>query len=956
MPGLPAGTVTILFTDIEGSTRLLHDLGERYGAVLTDHRRLLRAAFAAAGGEEVDSQGDAFFVVFPRARDAVAGAIAAQRAIHQYRWPDGVQVRVRMGLHTGEPLRAEEGYVGIDVHRAARIASAAWGGQVLASQTTRDLIADELPGGLRLRYLGGHRLKDLTAPQQLYQIVADDLPAEFPPPRSLDTLPNNLPVQLTTLIGRDRELAEIDRLLEDPSCRLLTLVGPGGIGKTRLALHVAARRVEEYAQGVYFVPLTAVASAEFLVPTVAATLRFSIDTDTSDKDPKTQLLDYLARRSMLLVIDNFEHLVDAAPVLDELLEGARGIKLLVTSRERLNLRGEWTFDVPGLAYPRNGDGARIDDYGALSLFAQRARQINPQFTLSEQDRSHAAHICRLVEGMPLGIELAAAWISTLSCREIAEEVERGIDVLATSLRDIPEKHRSVRAAFEQSWRLLPEAQRTGFERLSVFRGGFQREAAAAVAGLDLPMLADLVNKSLLRRAASGRYEIHELLRQFAAEKLTDHPEEEEAVRTRHSRYYVQFLSDHADPILGARVKAVREEIRTELGNVDAAAQWQAVHGAGHEVRQTFMALDAFYWAQGWHEGADSFKRIAETLRSAPQPETEAGAVRAALRSSAQAHQAFWSSFCGDAATADGLVQLCLPALRRLGYLRETAACLCALGMNAANQGDCAESARLLEESLAVGQGDPDYLFRTAALVWLGWDHFELGTYEEAEKHYQLAYDLATNRGDKLGLSFILSKMGILADALKQHARAIRLHQDALDVFVDMENRAGEAYCLTRLSFSTWGLQKYEDAARLGREGFDAFESLGHPWGMIRAQCAIGYAALGAGRVQEARGSFARALQQAIEHRQISNALYALIGLASIMAEGGDEARAAEIFAFTLRHRFTPALFRGIAERGLTDLAPRLPADVFTRATTEGQGATFEQIVAAVTPGRVPGTK
>ena len=351
MTDLPTGTVTFLFTDIEGSTRLLHDLGDDYAAVLADHRRLLRAAFTEAGGREVDTQGDAFFVVFPRARDAVAAAIAAQRALLHHDWPSGASVRVRMGLHTGEPLSGGEGYVGIDVHRAARIGAAAWGGQVIVSQTTRELISADLPEGLHLRGLGEHRLKDLGAPQHLYQIAADDLPSDFPPPRSLDALPNNLPVQLTSLVGRDRELIEIDRLLENPSCRLLTLIGPGGIGKTRLALHAAARRVEKHAQGVYFVPLSAVATPEFLAPTLAAILQFPIDSATSEKDPKAQLLDYLGRRSMLLVMDNFEHLVDGAPLLDELLEGAREIKLIVTSRERLNLRGEWTFDVPGLSYP-----------------------------------------------------------------------------------------------------------------------------------------------------------------------------------------------------------------------------------------------------------------------------------------------------------------------------------------------------------------------------------------------------------------------------------------------------------------------------------------------------------------------------------------------------------------------------------------------------------------------------
>lgn len=952
MTGLPTGTVTLVFTDIEGSTRLLHDLGDDYLAVLADHRRLLRAAFTEAGGREVDTQGDAFFVVFPRARDAVAAAIAAQRALLQHRWPNGASVRVRMGLHTGEPLSGGKGYVGIDVHRAARIGAAAWGGQVIVSQTTRELIAADLPEGLHLRDLGEHRLKDLGAPQHLYQIAADDLPSDFPPPRSLDALPNNLPVQLTSLVGRDRELIEIDRLLENPSCRLLTLIGPGGIGKTRLALHAAARRVEKHAQGVYFVPLSAVATPEFLAPTLAAILQLPIDTATSDKDPKAQLLDYLGRRSMLLVMDNFEHLVDGALLLDELLEGAREIKLIVTSRERLNLRGEWTFDVPGLSYPRNGDGAPIEDYGAISLFTERARQVDPAFSLSDQERTHATRICRLVDGMPLAIELAAAWASTLSCREIAEAIERNVDFLATSMRDVPDRHRSLRAAFEHSWRLLSEPQQTGFRRLSVFRGGFQREAASTVAGLDLSMLAELVNKSLVRRSAEGRYGIHELLAQYAAEKLSAFPEEEEAVRGRHSRYYTTFLADRAESIRGARLKEVREEIRTELGNVGTAVQWLAAHGSETDVRSTFASLHAFYRGQGWHEGADAFRRIAETLRSMTEMEGEADGNRAGLMASAQAYQAFLSSAAGDTAESDGLVQLCLPTLRRLGYAREVAACLSALGVNASNRGEYAESVKYLEEVLALMERSPDYFITTWSHTWLGWAHFELGNYGEAERHYQASGDLSRSRGDKLALAFTLDKLGILADALKQYQRAAQLHQDALSVFVEMESKAGEAYSLTRRSFSNWGLGNYEEAARLGRAGYEAFESLGHPWGMTRALCVIGFAELGMDRPREAHASFSRALERSLEHHLVSNALYALIGLASVLSGKGEGTLAVEILAFCIDHRFTPALFRDIAAREFADLESRVPSEIFTEARTRGQRSTLEQIVETVTSGRV----
>lgn len=952
MTTLPAGTVTFLFTDIEGSTRLLHVLGgEDYAQVLADHRRLLREAFTDAGGREVDTQGDAFFVAFARARDAVVAAVAAQRAVLRHPWSQEVELRVRMGLHTGEPVRSDEGYVGIDVHRAARIAATAWGGQILISQATRELISGDLPDGVHLRYLGEHRLKDLTAPQRLYQITADGLLDGFPEPRSLNALPNNLPVQLTTLVGRDKELAEIERLLESPDCRMLTLIGPGGVGKTRLALHAAARRIERHAEGVFFVPLAAVGAPEFVVPTLAATLQFPIDTNVSDKDPKTQLLDFLGGRSMLLVMDNFEHLVDAAPLLDEVLLRATEIKLIVTSRERLNLRGEWTFDVPGLTYPRNGNGGRLEDYGAVSLFVERARQVDPGFPVTDENRRQVTRICRLVEGMPLGIELAAAWTPTLSCREIAEEIERNTDFLATSMRGVPDRHRSLRAAFEQSWRLLSDPQRAGLARLSVFRGGFSREAAAAVAGLDLPTLAELVNKSLVRRTVLGRYEIHELLQQYAAEKLGALAEEQVAVRARHSGYFAKWLAARSEAVRGPEMKEVRDEIRVESGNVGAAVLWQAVHGEERELRETLRALNSFYGVQGWHEGVDAFRRIVETLQRTREPETDPGGTSAGRRlASVQAYLAFWTSATGDATESGRIVEQCLPVLRRLGFQREVAACLTVLGVNASNEGDFAGSVKFLEEGAAIPEAAPD--FSQWLDIWLGWDHFELGNYTEAERHYQAACDRASTRGDRLGLAFALSKWAMVADALKDYERGMRMHQDALDIFVDLENEGGQAYCLTRLSFTAWGLGRYEEAARLGRAGYEAFGSLGHPWGLIRSLCVIGFADLALGQMEQARASFTDALGRAMQHHQVSNALYALIGLASVMTREDDGVRAAEIFAFAIQHRFTPALFRDIARGELADLAQRVSADTLAAARTRGEASSLEQIVSPLRLGQV----
>src|ERR1051325_8036858 len=546
--GLPTGVVTLLFTDVEGSTRLLHELGDDYGEALHEHRRRLRAAFAEHEGVEVDTQGDAFFVVFARASNAVAAAADCQRALV------GGPIRVRMGLHTGEPRLTEEGYVGLDVHKGARIAAVGHGGQVLMSEPTKALVdADVLD-------LGAHRLKDLSTPERIYQLEIDGLPREFPLLKTIEAGMKNLPLPRTSFVGRASELEAIDRLLDDPGCPLLTLVGPGGVGKTRLALEAAARRVDRYSHGVHFVPLVSVASPDFLAPALAESIQFAVDGAHSGFSAQDQLLDYLSERSMLLVLDNFEHLVEGSAFLSDVVERAPQVELLATSRERLNVQSEWVFDVDGLGLAENGNGSA----SAVQLFVERAKQVAPGFALD--DTTEALRICRLVDGMPLRLELAASWVAVLSCTEIADEIARNIDFLATSTRDVPDRHRSLRAAIDQSWRLLTDEQRSAFSRLSVFRGSFDRSAAVAVTGADLRLLSQLVAKSLLRRPDFGRFELHELLRQYAAEHLHLSPAEEADARARHARHYATMLLERQAALMGPDVTAARDELRGERDN------------------------------------------------------------------------------------------------------------------------------------------------------------------------------------------------------------------------------------------------------------------------------------------------------------------------------------------------------------------------------------------------------
>ncbi|HEX8683230.1 MAG TPA: BTAD domain-containing putative transcriptional regulator, partial [Ardenticatenaceae bacterium] len=407
--------------------------------------------------------------------------------------------------------------------------------------------------------------------ERLVRAEAAPLQPAPPPPREAKppSQPLKLPVQSTLFVGRKEELAELAALLASPECRLLTLVGPGGTGKTRLALQVAAQQAETLANGASLVSLASLASADLLVPSIASAVGL---TSFGAADPKTQLLNHLRDRQMLLLLDNFEHLMDGADLLTEILQEAPGVKLLVTSRERLNLLGEWLFEVQGLPVPQNGHDATEEESSALMLFVQSARRVRSGFALTAAERPHVVRICQLVEGMPLGIELAAAWARVLPAAEIAQEIERNIDFLAASTRDTPSRHRSMRAIFDHSWSLLSDEESLALARLSLFRGGFRREAAQTVADAPLPMLAALGDKSLLRRVSSGRYDMHELVRQYALEKLNASGDLD-AIRDRYLAYYSNFVAEAAPQLQGAQQVGWLEQLEQELDNLRAAFEW-----------------------------------------------------------------------------------------------------------------------------------------------------------------------------------------------------------------------------------------------------------------------------------------------------------------------------------------------------------------------------------------------
>jgi predicted ATPase/class 3 adenylate cyclase len=576
-------TLTFLFTDIEGSTALLRRLGEGvYARVLADHHALIRSGLASHEGQEVDTQGDAFFAVFSSPKECVAAVVEMQQTLEAHGWPAGEHVRVRMGVHTGEAAKTATGLVGLDVHRAARVAAVAYGGQVLLSETAAALVRDSLPPGTALRDLGVHRLKDLGRPEQIFQLGVVGLQAEFPPLRSLGNpaLQNNLPAQLATFIGRDRELSELRVLVE--SCRLVTLTGAGGSGKTRLSLQVAAGLLDGSGDGVWLVELAAVSDEEAVAPAICEALRMAAQ---PGRPVLETLLDALAPQDVLIVLDNCEHLIGGcAEIAEAILQRCPRVRLLATSREPLGIGGETIYRVPPLSLPGPGDGglpaAGASD--AVALFVDRARAQGAGLSVDEQTGPLVVSICTRLDGLPLAIELAAARLRSLSLGTLHDRLDQRFRLLTGGSRTALARQQTLEAAVSWSYSLLSGAEQLLMRRLSVFAESFDLDAAEAVCGsgnieaLDITdVLGSLVDKSLVVAEPAGpglRYRLLETIRQFAAERLAEAGDDQAAVEAAHCAHYLSVAETAAPHLTGpgqgswlARLDADQANLRRAAG-------------------------------------------------------------------------------------------------------------------------------------------------------------------------------------------------------------------------------------------------------------------------------------------------------------------------------------------------------------------------------------------------------
>ena len=672
--------------------------------------------------------------------------------------------------------------------------------------------------------------------------------------------PHNLPPQPTPFVGRDEELAQIARLLDQPTCRLLTLTGLGGIGKTRLALEAARGKIGAFLHGVYFVPLASIRSADVLAPTMAESIKLSL---YGSGNPKEHLLDYLYEKEMLLVLDSFEQILDGVGLVTEILARAPGMKILATSRERLNLQEEWVLAIGGLEVPTGKRQEAIEAYSAVQLFLQRAQRVHARVPLAEAERPCVARICQLVEGMPLAIELASAWVPVIPCQEIAVEIERNRDFLATSLRDVPERHRSMRAAFNYSWSLLPQTERQVFSKLSVFRGGFERAAAGQVADASLPVLSGLVDKSLLTRNAAGRYQMHDLLRQYAREKL-EQADEAERVRNRHLDLCLR-LAEEADPNLhGPDQLLWLDQLEAEHDNLRSALEWALACAREGSLWPPEAALRlagslGLFWDLRGHlgEGRQWLDRTLE-LETPPFPNVQWKAARTKALYWA-GHLAKWQ---GDYRRAADLAEANLALCRELGDRWSLAYALYLWGSVAAKQGDLERGQAFLDESLI--------LFREVQAKWglahtlgtLGNIAKSQGRYDQATALWEESYALYREIGDRRGLARMLNRLWHWPYRQGDYARATTLLEEALALFRELAHRSGIAITLRHLGLVAQAQGDLARARALYEESQDLFQELGDNDDLVYVYWYLGRLALYEGDAAVAAALLENGLQLA----------------------------------------------------------------------------------------------
>lgn len=859
---LPQGTVTFLFTDIEGSTWLVQELGPRYRDVLERHQELLRDAFGA--GVEVGTEGDSFFVAFASATDAVAAAVAGQRALAREPWPDGHRVRIRMGLHTGQASTGADGYVGFDVHRAARIAAAGHGGQVLLSESTQALVSRDLPDGVSIIDLGPHRLKDLTVPERIFQLVVRGLEAEFPALRTIDSSRTNLPAQLTSFVGRERELSELRALAR--AYRLVTVIGTGGTGKTRLMLQASAELVHEHADGVWLVELAPISDPELIVQAVARGLGIREDPGRPLMDT---VIDFLRTKSLLVLLDNCEHLIGTvAGLAEQFLAASPGVSLIASSREALGVMGEHVYQVPSLGLPdatampdehgeRSASFEDVRDAEAVRLFVDRATAVLPSFALTPEDAPAVVEICRRLDGIPLAIELAAARVPLLSVQEIAMRLGDRFRLLTGGRRTALPRQQTLQALIDWSWDLLPDDERCLLRRLSVFVGGCTLEAAAEVARLPdetatgddpsldtLDAVGRLVGRSLVvvDRGGSTRYHLLETIRQYARDRLGA-ADETSVMRNRHLAFYLELALEAEPELIGRDLAAWLARLDADVDNLRAAIDW--AFDEDHAAALRMCVALAIYWrTRSLAEGLDHLRRAAELARqiSPPDPVEDRELATLVARTLAAAANASWMA--GSASIGLPWATESLRIARQVGDAQTLGESLNAMAMTTMFTGEFDGVVEWTDESVRVAEGIGAWYYIAFIESGLSQWEVERGDHEAAAARLATATVAAERSGNPEAIAFsALSRGrvngfgGRLPDARRAFAKAIDGYAQVGDWGLVLVARSDFAHAL-RINGAT------DEAIGLYRETLHGWQHAGNRGAIANQLESVAFLSLG----------------------------------------------------------------------------------------------------------------
>ncbi|HEX2281789.1 MAG TPA: tetratricopeptide repeat protein [Thermomicrobiales bacterium] len=903
MREFPSGTVTFLFTDVEGSTRRWEQDSTAMRAAIERHFAILDEAISAHRGVRFKIIGDAVQAAFPTALDAVLAAVAAQRALIAEDWGALGPIRVRMALHTGAATPHDNDYLSPALNRLARLLAAGAGGQILLTEATRQLVRElsstELP--LEVIDLGEHRLRDLNEAEHVFQLTAPGLPADFPPLKSLDRHTHNLPPQLTPFIGREALVKEIRTRLEQPAVRLLTLTGPGGAGKTRLALQVATELVGAYADGVWFVPLASVTSVTLVVASIAGVLGVR---ESSAEPLESSLRAYLKSRRLLLVLDNFEHVVDASPLVADLLSHCPDIQVLVTSRAPLHLSGEYELPIPPLELPSPERPLRLDDAlasEAVRLFVDRARAVQNHFELTEDNAEAIVAICRRLDGLPLAIELAASRVRLLPPKAILARLDSRLALLTGGGRDLPERQQTLRGAIAWSHDLLDPALQTLFRRLAVFAGGWTLEAAEAVTDFDsdppLPVfdgLDALHDTSLIRlqepvdanAGADPRFVMLQTIQEFADEQLVASGELAQA-KEAHASWFLELALTAEPHLPGPSAVSWLDRLESEHDNLRGALDWLRSQGDGDPAVALAAALWRFWWLRGHvAEGRERIESALAVVGSGASPARAAALDGAGVLAETQ----------GDYDRAEALHRESLTISRDRGDKTGIARALGNLGVVAFDRGDDDHAMALLEESLGLAREIGDHLLVATALHDLGLVAHERGELDRAELLYQESLALRRQAGSGSEIARSLNNLAGVAVARDDFDRACQLFAESLSLYNAAGDRWGAAGAQIGLAVATHLQGDASRAVALLEESRLLFREVGDRRNAAVAALNLADALRDSGDLAESIVQYRDALVEFAETGEPQGIAQVFLGLGGVMARVGEFEVAARLLA------------------------------------------------------------